>query len=179
MPTNTFWRPGLLFPNVSAILILLFHRLRALPVGSTLFTRSQVKSSQVKSSRVSPNALRRTLPGHSNNISSPHSSLDGKIRALATHAAKRLQCPKQHWEKKLEMICWYQAWFTEGTQLKTISFGYNISISPKQFSFVFEVALEKSPELGDGGIPLDLWFADDILLFTTSSDAAARWWMHW
>ena len=57
---------------------------------------SQVKSSQVKSSRVSPNALRRTLPGHSNNISSPHSSLDGKIRALATHAAKRLQCPKQH-----------------------------------------------------------------------------------
>ena len=56
-------------------------------------------------------------------------------------------------------------------------------LSPRLFSCVLEVALKKWREqlqdggldFGDGGIPLlDLRFADDILLFATSSDEAAR-----
>ena len=56
-------------------------------------------------------------------------------------------------------------------------------LSPRLFSCVLEVALKKWREqlqdggldLGDGGIPLlDLRFADDILLFATSSVEAAR-----
>ena len=55
--------------------------------------------------------------------------------------------------------------------------------TPRLFSCVLEVALKKWREqlqdggldFGDGGIPLlDLQFADDILLFATSSDEAAR-----
>ena len=56
-------------------------------------------------------------------------------------------------------------------------------LSPTQCSCVLEVALKKGRkqlqagclDFGDGGIPLlDLRFADDILLFATSSDEAAR-----
>ena len=56
-------------------------------------------------------------------------------------------------------------------------------LSPRLFSCVLEVALKKWREqlqdggldFGDGGIPLlDLRFADDILLFATSSVEAAR-----
>ena len=56
-------------------------------------------------------------------------------------------------------------------------------LSPRFFSCVLEVALKKWREqlqdgaldFGDGGIPLlDLQFADDILLFATSSVEAAR-----
>ena len=56
-------------------------------------------------------------------------------------------------------------------------------LNPRLFSCVLEVALKKWREqlqdggldLGDGGIPLlDLRFADDILLFATSSVEAAR-----
>ena len=56
-------------------------------------------------------------------------------------------------------------------------------LSPGLFSCVLEVAVTKWPEqlqdggldFGDGGIPLlDLRFADDILLFATSSVEAAR-----
>ena len=56
-------------------------------------------------------------------------------------------------------------------------------LSPRLFPCVLEVALKKWREqlqdggldFGDGGIPLlDLRFADDILLFATYSDEAAR-----
>ena len=56
-------------------------------------------------------------------------------------------------------------------------------LSPRLLSCVLEVALKKwrkqlqdgGLDFGDGGIPLlDLRFADDILLFATSSDEAAR-----
>ena len=55
-------------------------------------------------------------------------------------------------------------------------------LSPSLFSCVLEVALKKwrqqlqdgGLDFGDGGIPLDGRFADDILLFATSSDEAAR-----
>ena len=56
-------------------------------------------------------------------------------------------------------------------------------LSPRLFSCVLEVALKKWREqlqdggldFGDGGFPLlDLRFADDILLFATSSVEAAR-----
>ena len=67
MPTNTSWRTGgFLFLSVSAILILLFHRLRALQVGIVPFTRNTYKPwTFILENSAGPLwALPRTLIGH-------------------------------------------------------------------------------------------------------------------
>ena len=73
MPTNGFWRTGgFLFLSVSAILILLFHRLLALQVGIVPFTRNIYKPwTFIFENFADPLwALRRTLTGHSHGIKS-------------------------------------------------------------------------------------------------------------
>ena len=71
MPTNRFWRTGgFLFLSVSAILILLFHRLLAFQVGIVPFTKNTYKPwIFIFENLADPMwALRRTLTGHSHGI---------------------------------------------------------------------------------------------------------------
>ena len=68
MPTNKFWRTGAFsFLSISAILMQLFHRLRALQVGIVPFTRNTYKLwTFIFGNSADPlRALRRTSPGHS------------------------------------------------------------------------------------------------------------------
>ena len=73
MPTNGFWRTGgFLFLSVSAILILLFHRLLALQVGIVPFTRNTYKPwTFIFENFADPLwSFHRTLIGHSHGMKS-------------------------------------------------------------------------------------------------------------
>ena len=73
MPANRFWRTrGFPFLSDSAILIQLFHRLRALQVGTVPLTRNTYKPWTFISGNFADPlwSLRRKLTGHSNGMKS-------------------------------------------------------------------------------------------------------------